>query len=276
MLRGCCGVLRGCHGGVTGEVREWYGTALGVLWECYGGVAGMLRERYEVACTSMMVAASLLGVKSVIKFLNEDWRFGVSLGLQDKDLANCDMREKQIERKPKFRRAKFEMPPGMARSFGTKMIWKRNILFRVIPTMTYQDVYLDMYSTYSDNLSWHIFRHSIWHIFWHAVWHPIWHSIWHIFLTYILTCYLTSYLAFYLTDIYIYILAFCLTCILTCYLEKADLPLQGGAENKGKDKGKVTWQENFLISLLTGLQTETCPNKWITDRPMTCPCLESC
>ena len=84
MLRSATGMSRGCNGRGTGVVRDGSGSAMG--------------------------------------FLNEDWRFGVSLGLQDKDLANCDMKETKIERKPKFRRAKFEMPPGMARSFGTKMI----------------------------------------------------------------------------------------------------------------------------------------------------------
>ena len=82
--------------------------------------------------------------------------------------------------------------------------------FRVIPSMTFQDVYLDIcsknirtiYLTYIFWHSvwhifwhpiwhmfwhsiwqsiWHIFWHDIWHIFWHSIWHSIWHSTWHIF-----------------------------------------------------------------------------------------------
>ena len=38
--------------------------------------------------------------------------------------------------------------------WGTSMTWETPItLLRVIPTMTFQDLHLDKYSTYSDNLS---------------------------------------------------------------------------------------------------------------------------
>ena len=75
----------------------------------------------------------------------------------------------------------------------------QSTLLRVIPTMTFQDVYLDIYFIYSDkNISdinkyiyiciyiiIYIFRHSIWHsawhIFWHSIWHILWRPIWHMF-----------------------------------------------------------------------------------------------
>ena len=55
-------------------------------------------------------------------------------------------------------------------------------LLLVIPTMTFQDVYLDIYSYIFGQFISHIFWHSIWHIFWHSIWHSIWHSFWHSFI----------------------------------------------------------------------------------------------
>ena len=54
-------------------------------------------------------------------------------------------------------------------------------LLWVIPTRTFQDIYLDNFG----HILWHVTKCSIWHIFWQSIWHVFWHfiqhSAWHIF-----------------------------------------------------------------------------------------------